>query len=492
MDVTAILRGSAASSAVRADGDRALGTAPAGGRRMRSALRLALLAIAAPVLGAAPAGAATYYVAPGGSDGAAGTSAGSAFRTIDRLNRVRLRPGDRVVLRSGATFTGTLKLFESGTASAPITITTSTGHRAILDGRGRGQTLIAVQGAHLRIAHLELRRISHAPVRRNDGAAVHLGPSADVAFSDMVIAGARTAFMNGRDRATGIRISHVSATGAPTVAGSGVSINSRRSTGWRVSDSSFVNFGDSCVIDQAGRSRYTRLTVRHCGYSNLSYGMHGLYLKGPGAVLENSQVSDIRRGVGQCVSVRAGGIIRGNRLQGCTIGIGFFDYMRSGRTQRLEISANTITRTEVSPIYVDAVGTSPDTAARHTLSLVLQRNSISAITRSGGTISENGVGIHAPIRGSRLQVTSTGNRISGKIPSGAAVLAVFYDVPRWPRGSSYHGFGNSYRDLNRGAGTRFKAPGIRRPYGLRQFGAALGLGGIAARFREAGSRIAPR
>jgi hypothetical protein len=154
--------------------------------------------------------------------------------------------------------------------------------------------------------------------------------------------------------------------------------------------------------------------------------------------------------------------------------------------------SNTISRTDVSPIYVDAVGTSPDTSARHTLSLVLRRNAINAITRGGGTISENGIGIHAPIHGSRLVVTSTGNRITGKIPSGGAVLAVFYDVPRWPRGSSYHGFGNSYRDLNRGSGTRFKAPGIRRPYGLREFGSALGLGGIAARFREAGSRIAPR
>src|SRR3954469_22202499 len=329
MDAMAIMRGSAASSAVLADGDGPLGTAPGGARRPRRMLLLGLLAIAAAGLGAAPAGAATYYVAPGGSDRAAGTSPGGAFRTIGRVNRVRLRPGDRVVLRSGATFTGTLKLFESGTAGAPITITTSTSRRAILDGRGRGQTLIAVQGAHLRIVHLELRRISHAPVRRNDDAAVHLGPSSDVAFSDMIIAGARTAFMNGRDRATGIRISHVAASGAPTVAGSGISINSRRSTGWRAGCSRFVRLGGSSLVQQAGRSRYTRLTVRHCGYSNLPYGMHGLYLKGPGAILEKSQVSDVRRGVGQCVSVRAGAILRGNRLQGCTIGIGFFDYMRS-------------------------------------------------------------------------------------------------------------------------------------------------------------------
>src|SRR4051812_10044415 len=101
MDVTAILRGSAASSAVPGRGAAALHAAPAGGRRLRVPLRLALLATAAAMRGMAPAEAATYYVAPGGSDRAAGTSAGSAFRSLDRVNRLRLRPGDRVVLRSG-------------------------------------------------------------------------------------------------------------------------------------------------------------------------------------------------------------------------------------------------------------------------------------------------------------------------------------------------------------------------------------------------------
>jgi len=49
-------------------------------------------------------------------------------------------------------------------------------------------------------------------------------------------------------------------------------------------------------------------------------------------------------------------VIRRNRLQACSIGIGFFDFARGGGTQTLEVSGNSITATGISAVYVDTVG----------------------------------------------------------------------------------------------------------------------------------------
>jgi len=103
------------------------------------ALRAAAAVLATGAV-AVPAGAATYYVSPAGSDDAAGTIA-APFRTLDRLQRVALRPGDVVLLQSGATFTGSLQLDRAGTPAAPISVTSSGPARAIVDGRLAGRTL---------------------------------------------------------------------------------------------------------------------------------------------------------------------------------------------------------------------------------------------------------------------------------------------------------------------------------------------------------------
>ena len=76
-----------------------------------------------------PAGAAepaapgrTFYLSPHGSDDAGGTSAGAAWRTLERASEVTYRPGDRLLLRSGGTFRGTLTIGGTGTAAAPVRI----------------------------------------------------------------------------------------------------------------------------------------------------------------------------------------------------------------------------------------------------------------------------------------------------------------------------------------------------------------------------------
>jgi len=437
---------------------------------------------------AAPAGAATYYVSPAGSDNAAGTTS-APFRTLERLRSVPLRPGDVVLLQSGATFTGSLRLDRAGTPTAPISVTSSGPARAILDGQLAGRTLIDLEAAHLRISHLDLRRVSHAPGRSSDEGAVYLGRSADVTLTDVAISGASSAIFNGSLVATDVRVSHVTATGLPTVPGSAVQIGNRASTGWSVSDSTLSGFGDSCVIDVAGRSRFSRLTVRHCGYARLPYGAHGLYLKGPNTVLEDSRISDVRPGAGSCVSPRNAAALRRNVLSSCSIGVGFFDDAHGAGSQTLELTSNTIRATAVSAIYVDTVGASQHTTAPHRLVVELRGNRIDATAPAGGTISADGIAIRAPTRGSSVAVQSVRNIVTGRIRQPKALLAVFYNVTRWPRGSTYRGAGNRYRDRRRGRATTFQVPGIRYPYGFRDLTAALRRVHTPLAGRESGSRI---
>jgi hypothetical protein len=443
------------------------------------------LACALCLLAATPAGAATFYVAPGGSDRASGTKS-SPWKSIRRVNRQHLRPGDTVVL-AGGVYAGQLRLDDDGTAAAPITITSS--GRAIIDQRRSGHAAITVNAAHVRVSHLELRGIAHRPSRRSDDPAVYLGRSRGVWFSDMVVRGAASSFFNGSLVATNIRLTRVTATGIAGAAGAGVEINNWKSTGWRVTDSRFTGYGDSCILDQAGRSRFVHVTVRHCGYGNLTYGTHGLYLKGPSAIVENSDISDIKGG--QCISPRAGAVIRGNRLHHCTIGIGYFDYARRGGSQSLRILGNDLSATSITAIYVDSVGTSPDTRRAHRIVLTMTGNHISATGPDGAPLRGPAVSIRAPVGRGSISVRSSGNVIRGSVRAGAPFVSVFSNRSRWPAGSTYRASQNSYWDVRRRADTRFVAPGIARPYQLQQFTAALQRGGSSSHAREWRSRVSP-
>src|SRR5215203_5387190 len=50
----------------------------------------------------------TYYVNNNGSDSASGTSTGSAWKTISRVNSQVLKAGDKVLFAGGQTFSGGL------------------------------------------------------------------------------------------------------------------------------------------------------------------------------------------------------------------------------------------------------------------------------------------------------------------------------------------------------------------------------------------------
>ncbi|MEO3766391.1 right-handed parallel beta-helix repeat-containing protein [Streptomyces sp. B8F3] len=83
-------------------------------------------------------GGYTYYVSPDGDDGHDGLSPSQAWRSLARADEVRLKPGDRLLLRAGARFRGELRLEkrDAGSAEAPVRI----------ESYGRGRATIAATG----------------------------------------------------------------------------------------------------------------------------------------------------------------------------------------------------------------------------------------------------------------------------------------------------------------------------------------------------------
>ncbi|MEO8589860.1 MAG: right-handed parallel beta-helix repeat-containing protein, partial [Flavobacteriales bacterium] len=79
----------------------------------------------------------TYYVSPSGSDTNNGTSQGTAWQTIARVNQVgsSLQAGDQVLFQSGGTYRGKLTISSSGTSAAKIVIGAyGTGAQPVISG----------------------------------------------------------------------------------------------------------------------------------------------------------------------------------------------------------------------------------------------------------------------------------------------------------------------------------------------------------------------
>ena len=99
------------------------------------------------VLGVNLSSATDWFVRCDGDDSASGVNRKAAWRSIERVNRARLQPGDRVLFQAGQTFTGNLLLTaeDAGTASAPVVVGALGDGPAILFAGGR--TGITVENA---------------------------------------------------------------------------------------------------------------------------------------------------------------------------------------------------------------------------------------------------------------------------------------------------------------------------------------------------------
>ena len=91
-------------------------------RLVGASLAAAGLTMALPHTDANAAGGRTFYLSPSGSDANSGTDADHPFKSLEKVSDGFLQPGDTVLLQRGATFTGKLGLWASGTASQRITV----------------------------------------------------------------------------------------------------------------------------------------------------------------------------------------------------------------------------------------------------------------------------------------------------------------------------------------------------------------------------------
>ena len=106
----------------------------------------------------------TYYLHPvAGDDSLAGTNQSAPWKTLEKVNAVQLRAGDRVMLAGGQTFQGQLAFSGlAGTAAAPIVFSSyapagvAKDARATIDGRGCVAAMQIKNSRHIQISNLVL------------------------------------------------------------------------------------------------------------------------------------------------------------------------------------------------------------------------------------------------------------------------------------------------------------------------------------------------
>jgi hypothetical protein len=304
-----------------------------------------VLALLAP----ASAAAATYYVDPAGSDAGAGTTPATAWKTLGKVSGTTLQPGDQVLLKAGVRHGNMLQLRGSGTAAAPIVVSTYGTGRALLDPRGGGSGyagIVLSDNAYVRFEHLEVAGWGAG------NPAISLGKDAsNVTFEDLWVHDVDTGFL-----ATAGSTPHDIAIRNSTIDGllqgrGSIGINlTKGAYRWTVTGTRVANAGDSCIIDLGHDNTYDGLTITDCGHWIVQqYGGHGAYLRGPNLTIRNSDVSNAPT---NCVSIRfQNAVVEGNTLHGCAVGIGYFEYA-TANDSNVRLLRNRIWDTKTA-VYVD-------------------------------------------------------------------------------------------------------------------------------------------
>jgi hypothetical protein len=127
---------------------------------------VALLAAASAPAAGSPAtriGGKTYYVdSRTGSDARSGRSPAEAWRSLARAASVKLRGGNRLLLRRGSSWHGELDLASSGTAPRPVVIGAyGSGPRPLIHG---GRTCVRITGSFVRLTGIAVRDCTWAGV----------------------------------------------------------------------------------------------------------------------------------------------------------------------------------------------------------------------------------------------------------------------------------------------------------------------------------------
>ncbi len=285
------------------------------------------------VVGVPVVSGVTYFVSASGSDASSGTSPAQAWRTVGRVNRAVLGPGDGVLFEGGQTFgDADLEPSASGTAQSPI----------VYGSYGPGEAVIA-QGAwfvqdHLTFDHLRFGATFYG------GSETH-GASNAIVVQNCAIAPAAGnqhlgLYGNGRD--------------------------------WVIADNTVQGTGLSGMLLSGSGYRVTGNRIDGVGLYDAGYNAHGIYLDASDATITDNTITNFSE---SAVSARyRDSTIERNYMSGGQIGIDFYQTDPQAGTSHWQ--DNTITNTTAAGIYV-----SSDGAHRLHESFVIRDNSLSP--RSG-------------------------------------------------------------------------------------------------------------
>lgn len=107
-----------------------------------------------------------YYVSSSGDDSNPGTQS-EPFRTIARVNGLKLKPGGSVFFEGGNTFEGTLDLRAEGTGQDSIVISSFGDVPATIDGRN-GEAII-IRGAYFSIRDIKVKGAGRKTGNKTNG-----------------------------------------------------------------------------------------------------------------------------------------------------------------------------------------------------------------------------------------------------------------------------------------------------------------------------------
>ena len=293
----------------------------------------------------------TYYVSGSGSDQNAGTSPARAWRTVARVNRAVLRPGDGVLFVGGQTFgDGDLEPSASGTAQDPI-VYGSYGHGDAVVSRGAW----FVQD-HLTFDHLQ--------------------------FGATLYGGSET-----RGTSNAITIQNCTIAPAPGNQALGIYANG---SGWTIQNNSIANTGLSGMLVNGDAYTIVGNRIDNVGLYDAGYNAHGIYLDASNAIITDNTITNFSE---SAVSARyRNSTIERNDISGGQIGIDFYQTDPQAGTSRWQ--DNTITNTTAAGIYVSDDGDHPLQE-----SFVIRDNSLSpqsgvrinlASTTGTYTVADNG------------------------------------------------------------------------------------------------------
>src|SRR3954471_1097840 len=246
--------------------------------------------LSASMLFGGPAPAHRYYVSPAGDDAAAGTSPDTAWRTLAKVNNTQLQPGDAVLLQAGATFTGPLVPWGSGSAAAPV----------VFGSYGTGRATVASSTNNIVFFH----DVSYVTLQ-------NLRLTANGADMHIVVSDPKTASSNITIQNDVIEDTDAFGINSPSFA----------DHDWLIQGNTIRNTGETGVTFRGSGFQVLGNVIQSTG-RDPGEAAHGVYAKGPRAQVIGNVID---RFDSSGISIRyQGSIVRGNLISNGPIGISYF------------------------------------------------------------------------------------------------------------------------------------------------------------------------